>query len=205
MPFLSPTKVPQLMREAHRKGALKLGKYKGGYIFATDRVISWSREKEIDGKIMAAIVELLGFSPLDDTLYIVKKGDDVVPLDEEGKNKVLALLDLNFTGVHFRESPVSVIDRGYHTRLLQNPEKNNIVGTLQKHLDLLDKNRVDYNIEGDPTGPFGNPDLTHVYYTTSTTVIGFVTFHYEKKCNKDVVNMLTMVDMVHDLDLGGAF
>lgn len=187
------------MRKALKKGTLRLGRHNSGYLIATDRVIIWVKDEHVHPKIKAVVAELLEFLPdhKPDVLYQVRSGSEPVLVVDPAS--IFALVDTSFTPLEeFIVSPVSLLDRGYPTRLLQDTRSGKIRGTLQEHLDLIDRKYLDYNVEGDPTGPFANPSGSFLYYTNGTAKIGFIPHVYEVDQSKETINLLGMVDYTRD-------
>lgn len=201
MPFLNTVRVPQLMRRSLKKGSLRIGRYNSGYLIVTDKVFIWCADKEIHPKIKAIVAELLEFLPdhQPDCLYQVSVKEE--PKLVEDPTKIFNCLNLQFAiQEDFTLTPVFLTERGYTTRLLQDTRNGKLRGTLSEHLDLVDRKLLDYDIEGDPAGPFSNLEKTLLFYTNGTTTLGFVPHIYESDQSKETLNLLSMVDYKFQVD-----
>lgn len=151
--FISTSQLSKLMKEAYKAGGIRIGNIEDGLnIFAGSWGL-WIDENHIPNKVKAVVMELAGELPTEGRVFKVSK-EDPVPQYELILDNRFCLNSLEKAS----DEPVSktgvMLDLKYaEYELLQNNRTKRITLINRKLMSLIDVSEIDYNIEGEPSGP----------------------------------------------------
>jgi len=189
--FLNLNKLSKLAKEAY-KLELIIGDVNGHTILFSK---SWMVSIENDfvpNTIKALIVELTGFLPKSDTIYKIGKSIETpTNVTDTYLNPITHFIKgADIANIKFTITPI--VDDCYTAmRLLQNVNTSQIVTIRESQYQMIDKGCINYEIEGEPTGPCSNENTGPMYWYNS---IGLVMIAAGKLTNENLSGALATVD-----------
>lgn len=206
MPFINLTGLNRQVRSAYGTGALKIGSLDEYSVIVTSLIGVAVKEKYESNKMKAIITEQVGFLPVYDE---TSGGKGFIAAQKETKNRDLekqeteiieTLLFPERPLVGYTITPVIIKERSMNIRIIQNPSTLKCLGVRQELLDLITRKDIDYDVEGDPTGPAVNEKTGFVYFTNDTTILALPIYPINKDKNKQIIDVLNLVDMKEEVD-----
>lgn len=150
--FISTKALTALIKEQYKIN-LKVGYLQQGLVVIGGEWAVWMNYEYVPNKIKGAIVELAGGLPEKGKLFSLSKGnpypqyENVTPVVEE------LFSEIDNADNKLNLSPI-ILDVYEPMRLLQTQDPlQNIVEIRQRYLDMVDLEELDYDVEGEPTGP----------------------------------------------------
>lgn len=167
--FLDLNKTIKIIKQAYRT-RLQIGNLEGNTIISSGYwAISIDNEK-VPNKIKAIIMELAGELPRPGMLFEVNKSypNPQILIDE---NTIVDILDnvkiANFK-VYMTSLSVNNNMRLFQTQIVGGTMMQ---GISEDYLSIIDKTAIDYEIEGEPTGPCTITNHGGVYWYNSTGTV----------------------------------
>jgi hypothetical protein len=190
--FLNINKFSKLAKEAY-KFELIIGDIDDHTIITSNKWLVSIENEFVPNKVKALIMELAGRLPKANTVYKIGKSIEV-PEDVTGTYLIpIRRLIENSNQANIKFAITTIIDDRYSpVRLLQNTRNSQIVAISESQYQLIDKGCINYEIEGEPTGPCsaGN-DADPIYWHNSIGLIMLVLTSFK---NTELLDALRDVD-----------
>jgi hypothetical protein len=148
--FISTKVLTKLIKDQY-KVRLRVGYLKGGIIIVGNEWSVWIDYEYVSNKIKGLIVELAGGLPDKNKIFSLCKSNP-----DPQYEIITPETDTLFDDIENANNALSIshITLKNSIRLLQTQDPLlNIVEVKEKLLDLIDLSELDYDIEGEPTGP----------------------------------------------------
>ena len=95
----------------------------------------------------------------------------------------------------YTTTTMTIYSLGERIRLLQSKDDNSLVGVHDEFLELIDLRKLDYDIEGDPTGP--SIKNGWCYFENATTKIILRTHTFRDEHIKELLGVLEITADFH--------
>jgi len=193
--FVNLTKLTKLTKEAHRF-KLMIADIDDHTIITSGQWLVSIENEFVPNKIKALIMELAGFLPPADTVYKIGKDIEAENITSTHLTTITRLIkNTELANIKFLVTPV-IDDRYAPVRLLQNTQTSQIAAIPENQYQMIDKNCIDYEIEGEPTGPCSNVNTGPLYWFNS---IGLVMIAVSNlAANNPLLKTLAAVDFSKD-------
>lgn len=150
--FLNKTKLKRIIKDAGKRGQLRVGYIYGGLVICNGYLITWTERGYEPNWLKAAVMEAAGRLPEIGELFKVQ--DDQTSQLEMADNDVMNLPQMYMDSKEaFVVTPVLIESTGSHFRFLQHKQSRNIVAISEHLYDMIDRSELDWNIENPPVGP----------------------------------------------------
>lgn len=151
--FISTTQLSKLMKEAYKGGGIRIGNIDGGLIVFAGYWGLWIDENYIPNKVKAIVMELSGELPGDGKVFKVSK-EEAAPQYELTLNDYFYINHLQSVNKEPASKTGVIIDLKYSEyELLQINRTKRIALINRKLMDMIDVTEINYDIEGEPSGP----------------------------------------------------
>lgn len=188
--FLNISKFTKLMKEAY-KTKLVVGDLNGGTIIHSGHWLVWMDNDYIPNKIKATIMELAGELPMVGFVFEINKSLDAPQLVLEHDPLHRLIESVEKADYKLIDTKL-VLSKRSGIRLFQSTKTNNIVGIPEEQFQIIDKYAINYDIEGEPTGPCytGTEHSPLYWYNSLCTVV----IHPNILEKNDLIEALEEVD-----------
>lgn len=149
--FLNLQRFTRLMKEAY-KTKLIIGNLSGGTLITSGYWAVWLDNEHIPNKVKAAIMELAGELPVEGTVFEISKGMIEPQLVMDATYIKRLFIDVEEVDLKLVVTPV-VLHNTREMRLLQSTQTKELVALNEEFYLMIDKTAINYDIEGEPTGP----------------------------------------------------
>lgn len=162
--FLNINKFSKLAKEAY-KFQLMIADIGDHTVVASQHWLVSIENEFVPNKIKALIMELSGCLPkTDKVLKISKELDAPEDVTDRYLRKMTRLIEGAISAdVKFSITPI-INDKYSPIRLLQNAKTSEIVAVPENQFQMVDKNCINYEIEGEPTGPCSTGENKTPFY-----------------------------------------
>lgn len=164
--FLNKTRFKKWMKNAYQNEGLTAGMIYGGLVLSGAGWIAWTEKGYIPNWVKAAVIELVGELPKEETVFKAQKNE--LLQYEIGENPIYDL-PLRFleASVPFWVTPVTY-QSGYNTyRLLQNCRTKRIYFLAEGFYEIFDLSELTQE-EGSPVGPSArDPEGEFLYWKSA--------------------------------------
>ena len=170
MPIINMQQLARIVKQSY-KHEIIIGYAMAGIVIHNGMLTVWFDDTTAPKKLKAIIAEAIGKIPAPGSglsSYSEFHENEPYVCEMETVDRICGiLLDKMEADVALKETPVRL---GAHV-LLQEPETSKTISLDMTLAALLDKTKIDYNIEGDPTGPACSYTSPIVYWSTQTCTL----------------------------------
>jgi hypothetical protein len=193
--FVNLTKLTKLTKEAH-KFELIIADIDDHTIITSRQWLVSIGNEFVPNKVKALIMELAGFLPPADTVYKIGKDIEAENITSTCLTTITRLIkNAELSNIKFSVTPV-IDDRYAPVRLLQNTQTSQIAAIPENQYQMIDKNCIDYEIEGEPTGPCSNVNTGPLYWFNSIGLVMIAASNLA--ASNPLLKALTAVDFSED-------
>jgi len=188
--FLNISKFTSLVKKAY-KTRLTIGDIDNGLLIMAPRWGVWIRTEFVPNKIKAIVMELAGELPeYGEVFEISKANPDPQIVEGQSLRSVLEAAGKADESLTVTSLVLNTLDRD--VRLLQH--KNSILtGIPEEQFQMINKYAIDYDIEGEPTGPCCIDYGGLIYWYNSIGIV-FMQSANIKVADRTILKALEQVD-----------
>lgn len=197
--FLNTNRFSKLTKEAY-KFRLMIAEIENHTVISSSKWLVSIENEFVPNKVKALIMELAGCLPEPNKVYKIDKS---LNAPEDVTNQYLipmTQLIENADKADIKFIPTPIINDKYPPiRLLQNAKTAQIVAVPEDYYQMVDKNCINYEIEGEPTGPCSTADNKAPFYWYNS--IGLIIIAPAKFADTGISEALATVDFNEKEDL----
>lgn len=157
------------MKDAY-KTKLIIGNLSGGTLITSGYWAVWLDNEYIPNKVKAAIMELAGELPAEGTIFEISKGM-VAPQIVMDATPIRRLLSEVKEADHKLVTTPVILHNSRFMRLLQSTCTKEMVAINEEFHLMIDKTQINYDIEGEPTGPCCSNTISSILWYNSICIV----------------------------------
>lgn len=190
--FLNINRFSKLTKEAY-KFRLMIADIENHTVISSSTWLVSIENGFVPNKVKALIMELAGCLPEPNKVYKIDKSLDA-PEDVTSQYLIpMTRLIENADKADIKFIPTPIINDKYSPiRFLQNAKTAQIIAIPEDHYQMVDKNCINYEIEGEPTGPCSTADNKAPFYWYNS--IGIIMIVPAKFADTGILEALATVD-----------
>jgi len=189
--FLNISKFTNLTKKAY-KTRLIIGDIADGLFIMAPKWSVWVKHEYVHNKIKAVVMELAGELPSYGEVFEVSKSNPEPQMVE--KLSIIKMLQgAKEADQKLIVTPIVLNTLAKAVRLLQHHKDSTIIGVPEECFQMIDKNLIDLNIEGEPTGPCCTDYSNLIYWYNSIGIVFMLPSNIADK-DKVILGALENVD-----------